>query len=97
MLREGTYRFRAYAKTEGLSTDRGLAVRVVDVEAPGRLDVRTEELTGTSEWKLLEKKFTAGRGTKLVEIQLSREPSLKFDDKIQGTLWLDGATLEREY
>jgi len=57
--------------------------------------VRTEELTGTNEWRLLEKTFAAGRGTRLIEVQLSREPSLKFDNKIRGTLWLDGVTLER--
>jgi hypothetical protein len=95
VVREGTYRLRAWAKTEGLSTDRGLAVRVFDVEAPGRLDVRTEELTGTNEWRLLDLTFTAGPGTKLIEVQLSREPSLKFDNKIRGTLWLDGVRLER--
>ncbi len=95
VIREGTYRLRAYAKTEGLSTDRGLSVRVFDVESPGRLDARTEELTGTQEWRLLEKTFRAGRGTRLIEVQLSREPSLKFDDKIRGTLWMDGVTLER--
>jgi hypothetical protein len=95
VVRAGTYRFRAYAKTEGLSTDRGLAVRVFDVESPGRLDVRTEELTGTNEWRLLEQTFTAGQGTRLIEVQLSREPSLKFDNKIRGTLWLDGVRLER--
>ena len=95
VIGEGTYRFSAYAKTDGLSTDRGLAVRVVDVELPGRLDVRTEELTGTSDWRLLEKTFAAGQGTKLIEIQLFREPSLKFDNKIQGTLWLDSVRLER--
>jgi hypothetical protein len=70
-------------------------VRVFDVEAPGRLDVRTEELTGTNEWRLLDLTFTAGPGTKLIEVQLSREPSLKFDNKIRGTLWLDGVRLER--
>jgi hypothetical protein len=92
---EGTYRLRAYAKTDGLSTDRGLVVRIVDAEAPGQLDVHTEELTGTHDWRLLEKTFTVGRGPRLIEIQVSREPSLKFDNKIQGTLWLDGVTLER--
>jgi hypothetical protein len=95
VVRAGRYRLRAYAKTEELSTDRGLAVRVFDVESPGRLDVRTEELKGTNEWKQVELTFTAGQGTQLIEVQLSREPSLKFDNKIRGTLWLDGATLER--
>jgi hypothetical protein len=95
VVRAGTYRLRAYAKTEGLSTDRGLALRVFDVDSPGRLDVRTEELTGTSEWKPLELTFTAGQGIQLIEVQLSREPSLKFDNKIRGTLWLDGVRLER--
>jgi hypothetical protein len=95
VIREGTYRLRAYVKSEALSTDRGLSVRVFDVESPGRLDARTEELTGTQEWRLLERTFRAGRGTRLIEVQLSREPSLKFDDKIRGTLWMDGVTLER--
>lgn len=95
VVREGAYRLRAYTRTEGLSTDRGLVLRVFDVESPGRLDVRTEELTGTNEWRLLEETFRAGRGTQLIEVQLSREPSLKFDNKIRGTLWLDGVTIER--
>jgi hypothetical protein len=95
VIRDGTYRFRAYARTEGLSTDRGVMLRVFDVESPGRLDVRTEELTGTNGWKLLEKTFTAGQGTKLIAVQLVREPTLKFDNKFRGTLWLDDVTLER--
>lgn len=70
-------------------------MRVFDVESPGRLDARAEEVTGSNEWRLLEKTFVVGRGTRLVEVQLSREPSLKFDNKIRGRLWLDSVTLER--
>jgi hypothetical protein len=72
-----------------------MALRVFDVESPGRLDARTEEVTGSNEWRLLEKAFVVGRGTRLIEVQLSREPSLKFDNKIRGRLWLDSFTLER--
>ena len=95
VIREGAYRLRGYMKTEGLTTNRGMALRVFDVESPGRLDVRTEEVSGSSDWNLLEKTFTVSRGTRLIEVQLAREPSLKFDNKIQGTLWLDSVTLER--
>ena len=36
-------------------------MRVFDAESPGRLDVRTEELTETNDWALLEKTFAASR------------------------------------
>lgn len=95
VVREGYYRLRVYIRTEGLTTDRGMALRIFDVESPGRLDARTEEVTGSTDWRLLEKTFVVGRETRLVEVQLSREPSLKFDNKIQGRLWLDSVKLER--
>ncbi len=43
VVREGAYRLSGYIRTEGLTTDRGMAFRVFDVESPGRLDARTEE------------------------------------------------------
>ena len=95
VLGGGAYRIRAYVKAEGLSTDRGPTVRVFDVDSPGRLDVRTEEVTGTQDWRALERTFTVGGGSRLIEVQLSREPSLKFDNKIRGTLWLDEVSLVR--
>jgi hypothetical protein len=95
VVREGDYRLRGFVKTDEITTNRGLALRVFDAESPGRLDVRTEEVAGTNEWRLLEKTFQVPRDTRLVEVQLSREGSLKFDSKIRGTLWLDDVTLER--
>ena len=95
VVREGAYRLRGFVKTDEITTNRGLALRIFDAESPGRLNLRTEEVAGTNEWKVLEKTFQVPSGTRLVEVQLNREESLKFDSKIRGTLWLDDVALER--
>ena len=40
--------------------------------------------------------FDAPRGGALVRVLLARKPSLKFDSKIAGTVWIDDVSLIRE-
>lgn len=94
-VRPGSYRFEARVRTEGITTDQGIGFRILDPEDPRRLDVTTERVTGTTEWRRLEKRLVAGNATGLVEIQVIREPSLKFDNKIRGTMWIDEVKLGR--
>ena len=89
------YRFRAQVRTEGITTDQGVAFRVFDAENPSTFDIRTERLLGTSDWKKVEKTFSIPRGTRLVEIQLVRQASWKFDSKIAGTVWIDDISLKK--
>jgi hypothetical protein len=89
----GEYRFEARMRTEGITTNKGLSFRIVDAEAARRLDLVTDELVGTHDWKRVERVFTVPAETNLVTIQLIREPSLKFDNKIKGTGWVDAVSL----
>jgi hypothetical protein len=89
----GKYRFEARIRTEGITTNKGLRFRIFDAEAPTRLDLVTEELVGTHDWRRVERVFTVAAETNLVTIQLMREPSLKFDSKIKGTGWVDAVSL----
>ena len=89
----GKYRFEARMRTEGITTNKGLKFRIFDAEAPRRLDLVTEELVGTHDWRRVERVFTVPAETNLVTIQLMREPSLKFDNKIKGAGWVDAVSL----
>lgn len=89
----GAYRLRAMVKTEGLTTDQGVRLRVFDPEAPARLDVRTAAMTGSSDWRFYQFPVEVHAPTRLVRVEVARQPSLKFDNKISGTLWLDSIEL----
>ena len=81
----GRYTFQAHVRTDGLTTDRGVFFGIVGTD----IDVATEPMTGTSDWHLVEKKFQVPASAGLLEVKLTRNPSLKFANKIKGTVWID--------
>ena len=83
----GTYRFEAFVRTEGISTNEGVGLKAFNVE--------TEKLTGTNDWKRLEATLVISSVTTLAEIQVIRHSSQRFDSKIAGTAWIDGVSLLR--
>jgi hypothetical protein len=89
----GVYRFRAEVQTQELTTDQGLRFHLFDAESPQRLDFSTEQLTGTHDWARVEKTFLVPSGTNLVTVQVARNASLKFDNKITGVAWIDAVSL----
>jgi O-antigen ligase/cytochrome c-type biogenesis protein CcmH/NrfG len=95
-LKEGRYRFQADIRTQDLSTDQGVALRVVGPEAPQRLDFTTEALRGTHDWTRVERVFNAPAGGGLVRVTIVRTPSLKFDNQIRGTSWIDRVSIRVE-
>jgi hypothetical protein len=94
-LPAGSYRFRAHARSEDLTTDQGVYFRIVDQEASQRLDMRTEQLTGTNPWTALELNLVTGGPGALVRVQLCRDASFKIESKIRGTAWIDDVSLAR--
>jgi len=88
----GTWRLRAWIKADHITTDRGVFLRIFDPEA-GRVEARTAAVTGTTEWTPLEVQFAVPAGAGLVQVQLRREPTWKFDNKLAGTVWLDDVEL----
>jgi hypothetical protein len=87
------YRFVAYLRTEDLSTDSGVRFWIFDPRRPADLSILTPNTVGTQAWTLTEADFTTGPRTHLVEIVLLRLRSQKFDNKIQGTVWVDDVSL----
>jgi len=89
----GTCRFTAQVRTAGITTDQGIQFRILDAEAPARLDLTTAQLQGTHPWMRLERTFQVPAQTHLLAVQVLRRPSLKLDNKITGTAWIDAVSL----
>jgi hypothetical protein len=94
-VKPGRYRFQAHIRTREVSTDEGVHFRVVYDETPKELDVATEDLRGSNDWTMVERVFNAPPGGGLVRVLLARKPSLKFDNKVAGTVWVDDVSLTK--
>lgn len=93
-VRPGTYRFQAFIRTENLTTDQGIRFRISDAEVPARLDDIFGQFTGSNPWSSIDHDLVVAPNTRLLRIEVIRQPSLKFDNKIGGVAWIDNAELE---
>jgi tetratricopeptide (TPR) repeat protein len=67
-VKPGRYRFSAFIRSDGITTDQGVGFRIFDSESSTHLDVRTEQVTGTTDWKNIEKIVSVSPGTRLLTI-----------------------------
>jgi hypothetical protein len=94
-VRPGRYRFSAFIRAEGITTDQGIAFHIFDAESSAHLDVRTEQVKGTMDWKETQQIVSVPPGTRLLTIQIIRPASWRFDSFIAGTAWIDTVSLSR--
>jgi hypothetical protein len=95
-VKPGPYRFTAFVRADGITSNQGLAFRIYDPEVPGRLDVKTEMLTGTMDWTKVEKSIQVPAATRVLAIQVVRQSSLRFENsRIAGTAWIDTVSLSK--
>ena len=90
----GSYRLEYFIKTDAMTTDEGVRLRVFDPTNAAMLDVLSEPVTGTNPWRLEVTKFTVKPQTHMVQVQVVRNVSQKFDNKIGGSAWIDGIKIE---
>lgn len=93
IVKPGKYWLKSWIRTEGITTDQGIGLQLADAEAPARLTVATRSLLGTNDWTLIEARFTVPEWCHAICITAVRSPSLKFDNAIAGTAWLDSVSL----
>ena len=93
-VRPGTYRFYAFIRTKALTTDQGIRFRISDAEVPARLDEVFGQFTGSSPWSSVDHDLVVAPKTRLLRIEVIRQPSMKFDNKVDGTAWIDDLKLE---
>ena len=78
------YRFRAWLRTENITTESGPRLEVADVYGGGRILARSPGMVGTSEWAPEEVEFSSGPQTRLVRVGLTRLPSRRLGGEIRG-------------
>jgi tetratricopeptide (TPR) repeat protein len=101
-----SYKFSAYMRAQGITTDSGPRfvlqdaydpATLVDVSSeaanPVRFSISTDNLTGTSDWSSHQLEFKTTGNTRLLIVKLARPPSHKFDNKLAGTVWISRVTL----
>ena len=93
-VQPGIYRFDGFIRTEALTTDQGIRFRISDAEVPARLDEVFGQFNGTSPWSSVDHDLAVAPQTRLVRIEVIRQPSMKFDNKVDGTAWIDQLKLE---
>jgi hypothetical protein len=85
----GRYRLSAEIRSEDLTTDQKPFFQILDAEVPDRFHVESEPTpANTAGFTVLSLTFTIPPQTRAVNLQLVRVPSSKFDNKIQGHLWI---------
>jgi hypothetical protein len=90
------YRFSGHMRSEGISTDCGPRFQIVDAYDPGTLLASTQNVVGTHSGSEQQAEFTTGENTRLLLVRVARPMSLKLDNKIAGTVWIDRISLRLE-
>jgi tetratricopeptide (TPR) repeat protein len=93
-VRPGAYRFHGFIRTEGVTTDQGIRFRISDAEVPANLDEIFGQFTGSNPWSSINHDLVVAPKTRLLRIEVLRQPSMKFDNKVAGTAWIDDLKLE---
>jgi len=89
----GGYHFEAWIRTSELTTDQGIGFRLVD--SSGQMNLQTARVTGTHDWTPIHLDFMLSGAVRLLRLEVVRQPSWKFDNKISGKAWIDNVSLIR--
>jgi len=89
-----SYVLEALVRSEGITSDSGPRLRVVDLVRPEALNVSTPQTVGTTSWHAIEVKFSTGADTRFIQVFIWRPRGLAFPSQISGTFWLDEVSLK---
>jgi len=84
-----SYRFAAFMRAQGITTDSGPRFQIRDADDPAKLFLQSGDVVGDSTWVRRQLDFISGPSTRLLEIRVVRLASSKFDNRIAGTAWVD--------
>ena len=87
------YRLRYWWKSHRITTDQGVFVEVRGRGCRGLYE-KGPMILGTEDWQQVDLEFEVPEACDTVLVRLRRKPSGRFDNKINGVLWLDDFVLE---
>ena len=91
-----SYRFSAWVRTQGLTTDQGIRFHLEWLENSHTGSVETTDVHGTQPWTQIELPWTAVGSVHQVRVCSARKPSDDFGSRIHGTAWIDDVALVPE-
>jgi hypothetical protein len=87
------YRFSAWVRTQSLTTDQGIRLRLAWAENSHNTALETSDVQGTTPWTQIDMPWTAPKDTRRVFVCVVRHVSGKLNSQIQGTAWIDDVAL----
>lgn len=87
------YHFAAFLRTEGITTESGLRFTAFDPSRRDAIHLNTDGLIGTHDWTELTADIVTGEETRILQVELRRQPSRMFENKLEGTVWIDDVSL----
>ena len=90
----GLYRVRVWIRSQGITTDEGVGIWVVDPHDSRRLSIATPTAVGTQDWSRFQRVFRVPEGVEMLEIRVFRRPSAQTRARLSGVAWVDDVTLE---
>jgi tetratricopeptide (TPR) repeat protein len=84
--------FSFQARSHGVTTDEGLYFRLTE-ESSGATLLESRKIHGTTPWTKYVEQIPAPRNTAPVRLELRRDPSLKIDNRLSGTVWIDSVKI----
>lgn len=92
---ETSYQLTYWRKSKGVTTDQGPFVEIYSYDVRGLYKKGTMAV-GSRDWEQVAVEFTVPADCHAVVMRLRRNTSLRFDNKIQGVLWVDDFALAVE-
>jgi hypothetical protein len=90
----GRWKLAARIRTEGITSDQGIGLRLFDARSASRWQIWTASVRGDANWTLIESSFSIPETTRLVQLEIARRPSRKLDSTLGGVVWIDAVSLQ---
>jgi len=91
-----SYRLSGWVRTQGLTTDQGIRLRLEWVENSLNASRETADVHGTQPWTQLMQSWTAVANVPQVRVCVTRHPSDDMGRRIHGIAWIDDVALVPE-
>ncbi len=95
ILQPGSYMLDFCLQTENLTTDRTPYLSIQGYPNARDVSARSGLFPSTTAWRKVSVPFYVPEGCKAARVILRRDRSLKFDNKIEGTLRVDAFSIRR--
>jgi hypothetical protein len=94
-LRPGLYRLQGYVRTSGITSDEGIRLSIAGYAGTKNLRAETAAVIGTENWTRLFTEFQVPEGLRQANVSIARHKSIRIDNQLSGTAWIDSIRLTR--